>query len=230
MPKNKVYSAKIKEKTRKLRKQGWSLGEISQKLNIPKNTISGWVKEIELTKEQKSRIKRKEIASAARGRILAADLLQEKINQWKKSIRQKVNHLGEIPFRDRHIGKLICGILYSCEGGKYPNTRHLTFVNSDPKMIKLFLGLLRTYFNVNEEKLRCKIQQRFDQSVDDLKIFWSNLTKIPLDQFHKSYVDKRTKHKPTLKKNYKGVCSIQYFDTALQFELQAIGESLFDHI
>ncbi len=49
----KIYSQKIKEKARNFRKQGWSLGEISLKMKILNNTLSGWVKDIELTKRQK---------------------------------------------------------------------------------------------------------------------------------------------------------------------------------
>jgi plasmid maintenance system antidote protein VapI len=47
MPKN--YSVGTKAKVRLLRKRGWSLGEINQKMHIPKNTLSGWVKDIRLT-------------------------------------------------------------------------------------------------------------------------------------------------------------------------------------
>lgn len=65
----KIYSNKIKQKVRNLRKRGWSLGEINQKTKIPKNTISGWIKDIQLTKKQRKRIKQKEIASAAMGRV-----------------------------------------------------------------------------------------------------------------------------------------------------------------
>ena len=37
---------------------------------------------------------------------------------------------------------------------------------------------------------------------------------------------KRTKGKKTLRRNHEGVCKIIYYDTALQFELQSIGEAI----
>ncbi|MDP2924205.1 MAG: hypothetical protein Q8O30_10885 [Candidatus Omnitrophota bacterium] len=229
MPKNKVYSTQIKEKARQLRKRGWSLGEINQKLNIPKNTLSGWVKEIKLTKKQKRRIKQKEITSAAQGRILAAKLSIQKLTLWKNTIRKRVAHFGKIPFENQEIGKLICGMIYLCEGAKYPSTRCLTFSNTDPKMIQFFLTILRSYFKIDEKKFRCRIQYRYDQNPEKLMKFWSWLTKIPLKQFYKAYSDKRTKNKPTTKKGYKGVCGLQYFDTSLQFELQSIGEAVINY-
>ncbi|MBN2831611.1 MAG: hypothetical protein JXL82_05005 [Candidatus Omnitrophica bacterium] len=48
-----IYSDKTKQKARDLRHNGWSLGEIAQELKLPRNTLSGWTKEIELTKKQK---------------------------------------------------------------------------------------------------------------------------------------------------------------------------------
>ncbi len=226
MRKYKLYPEKIKEKARKLRKQGWSLGEISQSLNIPKNTLSGWVKEITLTSRQKQRIKKKEITSATKGRTLAAKVLKQKLENWKESIRKRTRQFSKMPFKNAKTGKLICGILYVCEGSKYPTTRCLSFANSDPKMTKFFLTMLRKYFDIDEKKFRCRIQQRYDQNSDKLKRFWSKIAKVPLSQFYKNYTDKRTKGKLTAKKDYKGVCNLQYFDTSLQFELQAIGEAV----
>ena len=148
------------------------------------------------------------------------------MESWKESIRKRTRQFSKVPFKNAKIGKLICGILYICEGSKYPSTRCLSFANSDPKMIKFFLSILRKCFDVDEKKFRCRIQQRCDQNPNELKKFWSSVTKIPLGQFYKNYADKRTKGKLTAKKDYKGVCSLQYFDTNLQFELQAIGEAV----
>ena len=117
-------------------------------------------------------------------------------------------------------------MIYLCEGGKYPLTRQLTFGNSDPEMIRFFLELLRRWFGVDESKFRCRVIHRCDQNGEDLKKFWSELTRIPLKQFYRSYADKRTLDKPTKKEAYKGVCAVMYFDTGLQFELQAIGEAI----
>lgn len=120
----------------------------------------------------------------------------------------------------------MCGLLYLCEGSKYPSTRCLAFGNLDPEIIKAFLNLLRKYFHIRENKLRCRIIPRWDQDINELQSFWSNITKIPLGSFYKTISDKRTKGKVTAKKDYRGVCVIYYCDTSLQFELQSIGETI----
>lgn len=222
----KIYSMQIKQKARKLREDGWSLGEIDHKIHIPKNTISGWVKDIKLTRKQTKRIKEKIIASGVIGRPLAAKIIREKIEKWKEVIRKKVVHFSHFPLQNSEIGKLICGLLYICEGAKYPSTRGLIFINSDPNIITFFLGSLRKYYHIDESKLRFDINYRFDQNYKKLIDFWSRITKIPKAKFFKKTPDIRTKGKPTLKKDYYGVGRLIYYDTSLQFELQSIGETI----
>ena len=222
----KTYPMDIKRQAKKLRGKGWSLGEIGLKFKIPKNTVSGWVRDIELTRKQKKRIKEKIITCGAIGRPLAAKLLHEKQEKWKADIRQKVKYLEKLSLQNQDIGKLICGLLYLCEGAKYPSSRFLHFGNSDPKIVCFFLSLLRKYYNIDENKLRFSIAYRYDQNYDDLRKYWSKLTGIPESRCFRSKPDMRTKGKPTLKKNYMGICRIIYYSTSLQFELQSIGEAI----
>ncbi|MFA5287481.1 MAG: hypothetical protein WC394_04340 [Candidatus Omnitrophota bacterium] len=75
------YSKEIKQKARKLRSKSWSMGEISLKMKIPGNTISRWVKDIQLTKKQEKRIKSKITTSSAIGRSLAVKTNYRKIER-----------------------------------------------------------------------------------------------------------------------------------------------------
>ena len=68
---------------------------------------------------------------------------------------------------------------------------------------------------------------RWDQDSDELIRFRSVATSIPAQQFYRSAADRRTKGAPTDKADYHGVCAIHYGDTAIQYELQAIGEMVF---
>jgi hypothetical protein len=222
----KVYTKAIKQMVRNLRRRGWSLGEISLKNKIPKNTILGWVRDIRLSGRQKERLKQKIMVSGTIGRTLAVKVNREKIEKWKEGIRGQVKHFGAYAFNNPRVGKLICGLLYLCEGAKYPSTRFLHFGNSDPKLIYFFITLLRKTYNTNENKLRFSIGYRYDQNYEKLKNYWSSLTGIPKSKCLNSKPDMRTKEKPTLRKDYKGICRIIYYDTSLQFELQSIGESI----
>ncbi len=224
----KNYSEKTKQRALNLRQGGWTLGEISRKTSIPKSTISGWVKNVKLSKRQQERIENKIIASSAIGRSIAVKKLREKRKQWKERIRNKVKYIRKGVLAAPEIAKMLCGLLYLCEGSKYPSSQAMTFGNSDPKVIAAFLNLLRKYFHVREDKLRCRIMPRWDQDIDKLQRFWSKITKISLRYFYKTKADGRTRGIKTMRKDYMGICALTYCDTALQFELQAIGEKIIE--
>lgn len=219
-----TYPEKIKQKVRNLRRAGYSIGEIGLQMKIPRNTISGWVKDIRLTERQKERINAKIADSLVIGRSLALEANRRKIERWKKDIRRSVKHFADIPLKNPEIGKLICSLLYLCEGARYPSTRCLVFSNSDAGIIRCFINLLRSSFNIEEDKLRCRVMYRCDQDLEELNKYWSKITKIPLFNFYKSKPDRRTKGRATLKKGYKGICAVHYLSTGLQFQLQSIGE------
>jgi hypothetical protein len=223
------YPTALRAKAIALRRGGYTFNEIRKALStptlIPKGTVGGWVRHVPLTRAQRRRIQTMMGEFSARGRALAVLAWQRKIERWKESIRVQVADLGALPFQDPAIGKLACGLLYICEGGKYPTSRHLSFANSDPRMIQLFLGLLRRYFAVDEERFRIRVMHRWDQDGKQLVQFWSGVTGISQRQFYPSSADLRTKGQRTQKHNYRGVCAVQYFDTTLQYTLQAIGEN-----
>lgn len=221
-----IYADKFKQEARDLRIKGWSIGEIRLEMKIPKNTISSWVKDIRLTKKQNKRIKDKIINSATIGRSLAVKANYQKIERWKESIRNSVKHFESIHFKNPELGKLICGLLYLCEGAKYPSSRYLYLGNSDPKIVSFFINALRRYYKIDENKLRFSIGYRWDQNFKKLKNYWSRITKIPKSKCLNSKPDIRTKGKATLRKDYMGICRIIYYSAALQFELQSIGETI----
>jgi len=216
------YSQQVIQQAQELRRQGFTYREICHRLNheIPKGTLSYWLKNISLPlayygRLQKSRITNIQIAQTANKQLLDYRL---------HTLRAKNIHL--IHYIDRSIGKLILATLYWCEGNKYPSSRNLKFGNSDPNMIKLFLALLRSCYRLNESKFRLTLQCRADQDPTSLIHYWARLTQIPPTQHYQSRIDRRSIGKPTLKQHYKGVCVIDYLDTNLQCELQFLGEYL----
>lgn len=89
-------------------------------------------------------------------------------------------------------------------------------------MIGLFLKLLRQCYEIDEKKFRFTLQCRADQNVKKLEDYWSKVTRIPLSQCFKVQIDPRTIGKPSKKKDYKGVCRIDYFSAHIDTELKII--------
>lgn len=210
-----------------LRRQGYTYTEICDRLGrIPQGTLSYWLKDIHLNRTQRARIQAKIIASAARGRPLARKAWIKKMAKWRQHIEARAKPLELLPYENSAIGKIVCGIMYLCEGGKYPASQHVTFGNTDQTTIRGFLVLLRRYYPIDERRLRVRVTHRWDQDGMALKRYWARVTKIPVRQFYPSYADKRTKGIATQKHNYRGVCCIHYGSTDIQYELQATGEAI----
>jgi hypothetical protein len=119
---------------------------------------------------------------------------------------------------DQLTAKLCLAMLYLGEGGK--TNEWIRLGNSDPKVIEIFLALLRKTYILDERKLRGRLQCRADQNIIELEKFWSQVSNIPLSQFQKAQIDKRTIGIPTKKPNYKGVFVVEYYSNALFLELK----------
>jgi len=176
----------MKEKCRKLRKQGKSFREIASILKLPLATVFLWAKSVEISEENKSLLYKKSLESLQRGRLLAQTVKKQKY-------RQEVEHnlnlgrqiIGNI-FTKRDLD-CIGTALYWAEGFK--KDHRLGFANSDPIMIRLFLYWLKKRLNVpkNEIRLRVGINRLFEERIGEIEQYWSDVTGIPLSQFQKPF-------------------------------------------
>lgn len=216
------YSDEIKAHAQKLRLEGSTYREIQQKLKItiPKGTLSYWVRNITPSPSYFQRLNHQKIQNIVKAQQHNKKQLKKRLNTLK------IKNISLTKVINKQVGKLILATLYWCEGSKYPSFRGIKFGNSDPRMIKLFLTLLRLCYPVDEGKFRLTVQCRADQKLTFLSHYWSQVTEIPPPQHYQPRIDKRSVGKETQKTNYKGVCVITYFNTSLQCELQYLGEYL----
>ncbi len=81
---------------------------------------------------------------------------------------------------------LIAGTaLYAGEGAK--GDGKVSLANSDPRMISLFLRWLRTFWDVDERRMRVRLYLHEGLDIDEATRFWSELTAIPSEQFGAPY-------------------------------------------
>ena len=182
----------LKDRARSFRKQGFSLSEISRKINVSKSTSSLWCSDILLTKPQivslEKRAKMKNYKGALKGALANHIKSQAVINNEKFKAKE---FLGKIS--DREVC-LIGTALYWAEGHKTGRT--LGIVNSDYKIILISMKWLSIEFNVvNTDYMpRLFINQDHKYRESEIKKYWSDITKIPLLQFrHTIFI--KSKHK-----------------------------------
>jgi len=178
----------LKIKAVKLRKTGLSYGDIKKKLNVSKSTLSLWLKNVELTNEQKKKLYTNSILMLSRGS-------QSQKERRKREIDKIIEtSMREIPVPlTLETFRLFGAALYWAEGSKSSGFK---ITNSDPHLILFMVRWIEKIFNISPKKLKAWLNIYPQQNDLEIKQFWSELTGIPIKNFGKSYV------KP-LNKNYK---------------------------
>ena len=172
-----------KEKAKALRKEGYSINQIVKETGFTKSSVSLWVRDIVLTKEQKKGL-------SERGRSIES-IEKRRINRLhnEQQKRQIIIDEAKKDFTSVSLEqlKLIGIILYLGEGGK--TKKGLARVaNSDPLVIKIIMRFFREICQVPESKFRGYIHTFEHADVEKTETYWSQITGIPRKQFYKTYI------------------------------------------
>lgn len=205
-----------REKTINLRREGLSYAEIMKEVaNLSKGTISGWLKNVELSEDQKSRLKQKMIARGETGRLIGAWTNKEKA---KKRIA-RISEEARSEFANLVKSRLfIMGLmLYWAEGAK--TSRRFAFINSDPEVIKIIMRWLRELFGLLENDILVRVYIHHVYKNEDCEKYWSDIIGIPESQFYRTTY-KPTPHDIKRNKDYKGCCRIEVRGSELFWKIQ----------
>jgi len=181
---------KDRERAIKLRKKGMSYSMIKNELGISKSTLSGWLKDMPLSRER--------IKELRHGDAQIERTRQTKLN--KKIVRKQFafKRVSRDIESSKNI-KFISGFyLYWGEGTKTAEYT-VSLTNSDPSMVRCFVEWL-TILQIEKRDMRVKLHVYNDQDELKLKRFWSDALEIPIKNFNKSYV----KDSNSDRKTYKG--------------------------
>ena len=195
----KFHPDDVVQKARELKKKGISVAEISRRLNIVDTVVGRWCDDIPS---------------------------ENPYHLYAQKIRNKARKKGMGLVRNikltRESAKILASILYWCEGAKYPSSNFVAFSNSDVNLVVAFLRLFRLGFRPKEKKLRASLQLHTTHNKKEITSFWSKILKIPKAQFYKPTITQPTKNMK--RRDYKGTCTIRYYDVYLLLEIMGIFE------
>jgi len=194
-----------KQLARQLRHAGYSYSEINKEVKVSKSTLSLWLRDIRLSDEQ---IKKLEGRQISRHKAWEKKK-KERIQKTKKILSSSMREADDLIDNPLFLSGLM---LYWAEGTKYSEA--INFSNSDPIMIQLIMKWFREICNVPESKFRINLHIHELHIRKDVEKYWSQLTGIPLSQFHKSYIKPTSlKHRKNIL--YEGTCLIRISDVNL---------------
>lgn len=173
---------KEKELSIKLRKQGYSLNEICKKTGFAKGSVSVWVRAIILTPKQTKSLSKKGVKKEVVERRRATRLMNE---TEKRSIAMKIagRDVGKISKRELF---LMGSALYWAEGRK-ARGGVVAFSNGDPRTIRLMMRFFKDICRVEDDKFRGHIHIHPHLNSKNAEKYWSEVSKIPLKHFYKTY-------------------------------------------
>jgi hypothetical protein len=205
----------LKDRAVSLRKQGLSIREIESLLSIPRSTLSGWFKGIELTNQQKLRLKQNSDLALVKARAKASEWHRtQKVNRLAKAEAEANVLLNRIELSDDII-ELALAMLYLGEGARFGTT---AIGNSNPLIMKFFLSVLLKKYEIDLSKIRFDLHIRADQDPNEVKEYWAQQLGVPISSFKYVAADQRTAGRTTYP-HYHGVCIINCGNVAIQRKL-----------
>lgn len=210
----------IKKRVVELREEGKTYGEIQKILGvkIAKSTLSFWCKSAVLPDDYKARVSKLLADGLNRSRAAALAKKQEIKEKNYELLVEKYLPLKEL-MKNKDVALIGLAMLCLGEGSK---NEDLCLGSSDPRIIKLFLSLLKRCFLFDLEKVRCTVQCRADQDVEELKKYWIKVSGVPERLFYAARIDPRTVGKVTQKLDYKGVLRVDYMNREVQKSLKVL--------
>lgn len=175
----------LKKKAIELRKKGYSYNLIKKEVPVAKSTLSLWLRDIPFKPNDK--VKNRIIRNIERASEWARNNKKKSINKAKEQAEEKLGRLSE---RDL----LMLGLgLYIGEGSKSQDM--IEIANSDPRVICLAMRWLEDCFGLHRDNFSLMIHLYPDNDIEKSLNFWSNVTGIPISQFHKTQIDNRQNKK-----------------------------------
>jgi len=214
------YSNEIKRKALRMGALGKTYPEIRKRFLIPKSTLSVWFKN---AGRKPDRTRQLEHLKRIRP-IAMATIHRKKEVRIARAVSIAKTELRQLSLTNIPIQKALLAMLYWAEGTK-SDRAGLKFVNTDPVLAKFYISLLRSAYTLDESRIRIRIHLHYYHRHNEAIDYWSTLLSVPRSQFGKIYVKKRSVQK-RFRKNFQGICFINYFDGAIRRELLSLGTQL----
>jgi predicted transcriptional regulator len=199
-------------KARRLREQGLGYNQIAAELGVSKSSVSLWVRDLPRPERLSYEERCRRVAEGVR-RYWAAERLVREAKREAQREAARAAAAAEIG-RLTHRELLAVGaIAYWCEGAKNkPYHRHdrVTFMNSDPGLVTLFLRFLDAA-GVDRNMIVYRVCIHETADVTGAEHFWLEVTGAEPEQFRKPTIKR---HQPrTIRKNvgvdYRGCLRVE---------------------
>ena len=165
-----------------MRASGMTLDDIASWLGVSKSSVSLWVRDVSFVPSKRR----------YGPRVRPNALMRRKQEEIEWGLEEGQRRVGDVSERDLFVTGVA---LYAGEGSKTDGV--VKFTNSDPLMVALFCRWFRTFFVVDESRLRVRVYLHEGLDLAAATAFWAGVTGIPSSQHTKAY---RAEPDPSIRK------------------------------
>ncbi len=195
-------NVELTEKAIALRKKGLSYQKIFETLNVPKSTLSGWLRGKQWSTKIKAQLQKSSSAyTSSRMILLNTQKRKDLVKIYTQAEREAKNEFKEI----RWFPLFISGIsIYWGEGDKI-NKYLVRVSNVDAELLQVFIKFLNTVCGVDMTRIKAYVLIYPDLKEKACLNYWSETLGLPLENFTRC-VKIQGRHK-TNRLSY-GVCTV----------------------
>ncbi len=166
----RVHSETKINQIKEMRRSGYSIGEIALALSVPKTTVWHHIKNVTMEEPLKAILSSKRGGSALRSQ-----------KEW-----QEAEILAKQILSGSHSKLAIAAaMLYWGEGGK----KTCDIINTDPKLIQLYLKFLYDVLGMTSEKIKLSIRTFTGMDQKECLKYWAGNLNLDPDRFIVRYND-----------------------------------------
>lgn len=202
---------------RELRAGGLSVREVAAYVGVAQSSVSTWVRDIELTSEQRRALDER----GERGREIARHCRSEEMRAMRRRYQDEGRRLA------RRRGALYAAgcMLYWAEGAKQRNSVKIT--NSDPELLAFFADFLAGELDVQrtQTRLYCNLFADHLDRQREIESYWLKKLDFPRSCLRKSTVNTFSKHSKRTR-----IGKLPYGTSALQVHSTRILQTIYGSI
>lgn len=182
-----------------------STPKIAKELKVSKSAVFGWVKNVEITQEQRNELFKN----------------KNKNSNWRIGVDKHVQVCKDKRLLYQDLGKKEIKVdtwehaagcmLFWAEGAK--NKNQLQFTNTDVNMLKFFVNFLKKFYNITNDQIALSFQYH-DQDINELFDYWIKELEIEGCRKTKPYCKLNHTSKKNTKHKY-GIVKLQLSNTEL---------------
>ena len=163
-----------------LRRQGVTYQEIMRRLGLTKSTLWRWLKAEGLVDGQSQHYTERRLLAQKKA---AETVHRLRVERTRATMSRAYQDIGLLTSREL---QLIGAALYWAEGAKQkPHNigQRVTFANSDPEMLRVFMTWLRRTCELSIDQLAFELYIHESANVDAAQRFWASTLHVPLERF-----------------------------------------------